>query len=204
VATIHDMGRLKYLNRCREFVILEPHESINDELSKLSPKIKYPMCLATAQKPRHYQRPSSKSQDRHIRRKNTQPAACKQGSKVVFAAQIWRQTCINAEGALGFLQAVIGRFGAIWGGGTSETDFCGSRLKMTDRNEEGRRVLGIRVTMTLAPFRMQEDLCKGVSFCWSPTAWPAEVMCITCWRYIYLHNCAVLSCRYVRLRTIAI
>jgi hypothetical protein len=86
---------------------------------------------------------------------------------------------------LGFLQAVIGRFGATWGGGTSETDFCGSRLKMTDRNEEGRRVLGIRVTMTLAPFRMQEDLCKGVSFCWSPTAWLAEIYTIR-GTYIYI------------------
>jgi hypothetical protein len=84
VATIHDMGRLKYLNRCREFVILEPHESINNELSKLSPKIKYPMCLAN--------RPSTKTT--HVLatltanpkiaisagRKNMQPAACKQGS----------------------------------------------------------------------------------------------------------------------------
>jgi hypothetical protein len=105
---------------------------------------------------------------------------------------------------LGFLQAVIGRFGATWGGGTSETDFCGSRLKMTDRNEEGRRVLGIRVTMALAPFCVQKRLHRDASFYRSPTAWLAEVMCGRRYIHVYLHNCPVLSCRYVRLRTIAI
>jgi hypothetical protein len=73
-------------------------------------------------------------------------------------------------------------------------------IEMTDRNEEGRRVLGIRVTLALAPFCVQERLHRDAFFDRSPTAWLAEIYTIggTC---IYI---TVLSCRYVRLRTIAI
>jgi hypothetical protein len=161
VATIHDMGRLKYLNRCREFVILEPHESINDELSKLSPKIKYPMFLAN--------RPSTK------KLLATFPA----NPKIAITPG---RTCILQHASKAVRQSSLPKYGGKRvlmrrrlgiPAGCDRTFWCDMgwwdkrdrllrfEIEMTDRNEEGRRVLGIRVTLALAPFCVQERLHRG-------------------------------------------